>query len=63
MYMNNIVWYTVYDCIMVIELYHVIEIIIEIGIWKEWIVNHVVKQFGWIKNNIGGEMIMSCYVI
>ena len=44
---------------MVIEMYHVIAIIIEIGISKEWILHHVVTKFCWIKINIGGDMIMS----
>ena len=52
-----------YDRIMVIKLNHMIEVIIEINIWKEWILNHVVKKFGWIKINIGRNMIMSCHVI
>ena len=30
---------------------------------RKWILNHVVKKFGWIKVNIGEDMIMSCHVI
>ena len=48
---------------MVIELYHVSGIMMKINIWKQWILNHVVKKFGWIKINIGGDMTMSCHVI
>ena len=39
-----------------------IGVMIEINIWKEWILNHAVIKFGWIKINIDGDMIMSCHV-
>ena len=40
-----------------------IGIMIEINIWKDWILNHVVIKFGWMKVDIGGDMMMSSHVI
>ena len=59
----NYILNLLYDGIMFINLNHMIGIMIEIDIWKEWILNHVVEKFGWIKCDIGGDMIMSCHVI
>ena len=61
--MNSIIWYTVYGRIMVLNLYHMVGIMIEINIWKNWMPNHVVIKFGWMKLDICGDMTMTSSVI
>ena len=51
----------VYDRMMVIKLYNVIENMIEINIWENWILKYVVMKFGWIKFDIAGVMDISLY--
>ena len=36
--------------------------IIEVNIWKDWILRHVVIKFGWIKVDNSGDVNMSSHV-
>ena len=60
--MNKIIWYTVYDRMMVKRLCYAVGNMIEINIWKSWILKHVVIEFGWIKMDISGDISMSSRV-
>ena len=35
---------------------------IEVDIWEDWILKHVLIKFGWIKMDNGGDINMSSHV-